>query len=427
MRFPRPGGPKADAPWIAGPRGTPRTGIGMVSGSYPPMRDGVGDYARRLFEELTRQAGAETVFVVTTVCPGSEPDPRVHRIVGKWNLPGVMRAFFLLRRLAPRAVLVEYPAHGYGRHPAIAFLPWLIRLSMPGVKIVMTVHEFPSHSVLQKLRGVFGFLMCHRLAIVVPRYREAIGRWVPWLKRRTVFIPVGATVARHAAGEEVLAALRVRHGLPSDAPVVTYFGVLRPGKGIELLMEAFARFRMAYPSARLLLIGHALDSFRRDRLVPLLGRLRLEEGVLWAGRCAEEEISAYFGLTTMCVLPFTDGFTPRRTSFMAALEHEVPIITTRPIDPFPQMAHGENALLVEPGDAEALARQMVELQGSPALQARLRSNAARLRACFSWPGIARQFLEVLEERPQESAGTRVCASQAPGGPDRSLDGEEEGP
>ncbi len=38
----------------------------MISGSYPPMKDGVGDYTQRLFSVLKRKFEEPNIFLITT-------------------------------------------------------------------------------------------------------------------------------------------------------------------------------------------------------------------------------------------------------------------------------------------------------------------------------------------------------------------------
>jgi glycosyltransferase involved in cell wall biosynthesis len=322
---------------------------------------------------------------------------QVYGIIPKWNIRGIFNALGLLRRQKPQAVIIEYPTHGYKRHVSIAFLPWLIRLFMPKVKILITVHEFPSHSILQKLRGLFGFLMCHHLAIVAPYYRECILQWSPWLKKKITHIPVGSTITRQHVDLSHSEAMRTRHNISPGTPTVIYFGVLRPSKGIEFLMEAFCMFRVAYPTGRLFMIGHAAGSYIKETLIPLQKHLQIEDSITFTGRCTELEISSLFTLASMCVLPFPDGFTPRRTSFMAALDHEIPIITTTPIDQTPHLVDRENVLLVNYGDAKRMADQMIELQSNNDLQRKLRSNTGILKKHYAWADIAGQILNTLQD------------------------------
>lgn len=103
----------------------------------------------------------------------------------------------------------------------------------------------------------------------------------------------------------------------------------------------------------------------------------------------------------MLALPYVDGVSFRRGSFMAGLAHGCPIITSTPALPLPELHHGENVYLVPPEQPEALGEAIRTLAESPQLRARLSSCAQQLSEQFTWRRIAQRtadfFLEVLTE------------------------------
>jgi glycosyltransferase involved in cell wall biosynthesis len=140
----------------------------------------------------------------------------------------------------------------------------------------------------------------------------------------------------------------------------------------------------------------------------LIDELGLSERVMWTGYTPQEEVSANLLASDICVLPYRDGASFRRGSFMAALVHGLPIITTHcarlpksgrlwksAVSPhLPRLRDGENVLLVPPDDAAALAEAIARLADSPQLRQRLRQGAKELSKAFGWDSIAEKTLEV---------------------------------
>ena len=105
--------------------------IGLISGEYPPMQGGVGDFSRELAIALA-QLGHE-VHVVT--CVGCEAKNRaiphkqhishltVHPTIPNWGWRLYGRVMSLARRLNLDVLNVQYQAAAYDLHPAINFLP----------------------------------------------------------------------------------------------------------------------------------------------------------------------------------------------------------------------------------------------------------------------------------------------------------------
>jgi glycosyltransferase involved in cell wall biosynthesis len=82
---------------------------------------------------------------------------------------------------------------------------------------------------------------------------------------------------------------------------------------------------------------------------------------------------------------------------MAALTHGMPIVTTHPRGPVPQLRDGENILLVPPQDPRALSVAITRLANDPGLRRRLGDGAQALAREFEWGRIAARTLEVFHE------------------------------
>jgi phosphatidylinositol alpha-mannosyltransferase len=75
------------------------------------------------------------------------------------------------------------------------------------------------------------------------------------------------------------------------------------------------------------------------------------------------------------------------------------------------ITHGEQGLLVERQNSEALADAMLRLLADPQLRARMRQAGQRTARGYDWPRVAAQVLEyydeVLERRDLDPAPQRV--------------------
>jgi glycosyltransferase involved in cell wall biosynthesis len=118
--------------------------------------------------------------------------------------------------------------------------------------------------------------------------------------------------------------------------------------------------------------------------------LGLTERVLWTGFTESEQVSANLTATDICVLPYRDGASFRRGSFMAALAHGLPIVSARPRVPLPALIDGQNILLVPSEDLAATATAVEHLIDAPEQRTHLGCGAFELAKLFAWDAIARQ-------------------------------------
>jgi glycosyltransferase involved in cell wall biosynthesis len=173
-----------------------------------------------------------------------------------------------------------------------------------------------------------------------------------------------------------------------DGPVVLFFGLLRPYKGIDVLLEAFRSVR----GAELWVIGNA-----RMPLAPLRELAERCDGVVrFVPRfITDPEIPAYFRRADVVVLPYRD--VEHSGVVYTALAFGVPMVLSA-VGAFPELVdeHGVGRL-VPPGDPAALAAAVRELLGDEAALAGLSAAAARAASGpFSWERIGARTLSLYE-------------------------------
>jgi glycosyltransferase involved in cell wall biosynthesis len=160
--------------------------------------------------------------------------------------------------------------------------------------------------------------------------------------------------------------------------VVLSFGLIRPYKGIDLLIEAFAE---APQDAVLLIVGRALMP-----LEPLRRRARelgISERVRFVPRYVPDaEVPAYFRRADVVVLPYREA--DQSGVLFTSLAFARPTVVTA-VGGFGEVAERGAAELVPPGDVPALAAAIVDLLGDEAARTRLEEGARRAAAGpYSW-------------------------------------------
>jgi len=389
--------------------------IGLITGEFPPMQGGVGDFTRELARALA--ALDHDVHILTSRGRGgvgqeeaNEPYT-IHRVVPGWGW-GCTRA--IRRWIAehrPDVVNVQYQAAAYAMRPAIHLLPWWLRRMANRPAVVVTYHDlkvpylFPKAGPL-RWPAVLALARWADAAIVTNEQDHLALKRYPSLAASIALIPIGSNIAVQPPAGYDRVAWRARYDVAPDDFLLAYFGFLKESKGGETLLRAL--YRLAADSSlipgtdpHLLMIGGRVsssdptDQVYLRHIESLIAQLGLSDRIHWTGYTSPEEVSANLLAADVCVLPYHDGASFRRGSFMAALAHGRPVVSTRPGVHLPELRDGENVILVPPGDADALAAAVGRLATDPALQQRLGDGATELSRQFTWDRIAVRTVDLF--------------------------------
>ena len=351
-------------------------------------------YDRALAAALAR-AGAEVELSTSRFLYGPVPEADGYRVQESFyrrsaarGLRAPARRTFKLAEHVPDMLRFRRDAEADVLHYQWLTLPGLdARLLPPLRPRVMTAHyvlpQRPSRRQLASARRAFG-----AMDAVIAHSEHGAAR----LRGEVGLDPDRVRVIHHGAFD-YLAGLEGEKPLPSElqgaeGPVILFFGLLRPYKGVDTLLEAFRRVE----GAELWIVGNP-----RMELEPLR-RLAAEAPgrVRFLSRFVEDaEIPAIFRRADLLVLPYRDA--EQSGVLYTGLAFAKPMVLSS-VGGFPEVAATGAARLVPPENPAALAAALAELAGDPDGRERL-AEAARQAAAgpYSWDAIASQTISLYKE------------------------------
>lgn len=349
---------------------------------YPPTTGGIEQHMRLLCAGLARHADVSVLVPSRSFRRTEEWIDGIEVIrapeFGRYlsaplcpTMPGE------LQRLAPDVVHLHFP------NPTgdLAYL-----LSGWRAPVVMTYHAdiAKPRPALWLYRAVFRRLERHvermivssdaylRSSLVLTRYRE-----------KCVVISFGIDPASFALRDrelEIVERLAQEHG----RPLALFLGVLRPYKGLQILLQAMTKVR-----GRLLIAGRGPH---RARLEARAHQLGVADRVTFVGEVSETQRRLLLHACDVFVLPSLDRSESFGIAQLEAMACGKPVVSSDlPTGVRVVNRHERTGLLVPPGDPDALADALNRLLGDEALRTAL-GQAARVR-------VEREFsLEVMIER-----------------------------
>lgn len=170
----------------------------------------------------------------------------------------------------------------------------------------------------------------------------------------------------------------------TEKPVVLCFGLMRPYKGIDLLLEAWR----GVEDAELWVVG-----LPKMDVGPL--RAAAPPSVRFVPRfVGDREIPAFFRRADLVVLPYRE--IDQSGVLFTALAFGTPLLLSA-VGGFPEVAASGAAELVPPGDAAALHVALTRLLADQAARERLGTAAREAAATtYSWDAIAARHVALYE-------------------------------
>lgn len=352
-------------------------------------------YDRALAAALAR-AGAEVDLLTTRFLYGPVPPAEGYRVDERFYRRSAARGLEARGRL-PFKALEHIPDMLRLRRAADADVVHYQWLTIPSLDIrllpslrprVMTAHYIlpprPSRRQVRGAHRVFG-----AMDAVVAHSEHSASR----LRAEVDLDPAKVRVIPHGAFD-YLTRLPEEKPLPeelegAEGPVILSFGLLRPYKGLENLLEAFGRLG---GDAELWVVGNPrmdVEPLRRQAA-------KLGARVRFVTRFVDEsEIPAIFRRADLVVLPYLDA--EHSGVLYTGLAFGKPLVLSA-VGGFPEVAEAGAARLVPPGDTDALAATLSELVGDEAARVELAAAATRAAAGpFSWDEAAHRTLDLYRD------------------------------
>ena len=282
---------------------------------------------------------------------------------------------------------------------------FLAQMRRRGLTLTQICHEF---ELRENHRGLFSSLTVRAYADIYKNFsaiffhakenRDKFLSLFPLVDdKKTHIVPHGNSgwLLKHFPQDHNWNALLQRYGFKQAQPVVLFFGLLAPSKGIQELVEAFALVRQS-SDAKLLIAGYPTKHFDIAELKEKIAALGLTEHVVLDPRYIPlEEVGALMGLATVAVYPYRSS--TQSGALQVAYTFGRPVVATI-VGGLPEaVEHGRSGFLVPANSPPELAEAIRKLVTNHELAKVMGEYARHLSETrFSWRRVARQMVNVYD-------------------------------
>ena len=293
----------------------------------------------------------------------------LRKVVSEFQ-PDIVHVGLFLTQLSP---LVLLALRGV---PALYFAMWYRTICPIGTKLL------PNGAICHKSAGTVCFQSgCLPLRDFVPlmiqqrllhRWKDAFRLIVAHsssLQRRLTAegIPVDEVITGFVPG-------RVQRPPLSDPPTAAFVGRLVPEKGVDTLLQAFARVLRVIPEARLEIIG---DGPARRRLTELRDELNLADAVSLLGQMPRDAVENIVTKAWVQAIP-SRWEEPFGLSAADAMMRGTAVVLSRTCGIAEWVDEGQTGLLVSSGNPEELADALMRVLGDKEFAERLGTTSREI-------------------------------------------------
>lgn len=225
---------------------------------------------------------------------------------------------------------------------------------------------------------------------------------------RLVYLPNGVDTAKFRTGDA--RSFRETHGIPGDSFLVVNVSRIDAQKNQLLLIEAFARFSLTSPEARMVIVGPETQAAYGVKLREAIVRHCLGDRVKLLQKFRNDDPQLVNAIHAADAFVLPSVHEPFGIVILEAWSAGKAVIASAVGGLKALIRDGETGLLFDPGAEGApdrLCQLLVELQSRPELRERL-ASAGRSEAlrCYDWSVIAADLERIYLEAEENAQARR---------------------
>lgn len=389
----------------------------IITCEYPPQLGGVSHYTHLVAGGLAAEGDEVHVWCpVGKEAPTPAPGVIVHSELGQMLPSDLRRAGKLLDEFpGQRRLLVQWVPHGYGYQSMnLAFCWWVWqRVMRHGDHVDLMVHEpylpftgsWKQYAAAAVHRVMTAILLRapRRVWMSIPAWEQrlrpyAFGRNVPFQ-----WLPVASNVSEDV-DRRAAASVRACYA-PNGKILLGHYGTF--GWPINNLVKPVLPSLLSRRAdIAVLLMGPNGDKFRAELLA---NHPRLSDRIHVTGALTVEESAHHLKACDLLFQPYPDGVSSRRTTFMAGLALQLPMVTTLGELSEPLWAESGAVCLTPVNDVGAMVKAIERLVDDPQERQRL---AAAGKALYEERFTLSKIISTLREPVgdvEQKSGVRKVA------------------
>ena len=385
--------------------------------TFVPRKCGLATFTEDLVE-ATAALGAGPPPWVAAITHADKPlqyDSRVRFEIKQEEQSSYVAAAKWLNTSPVDVVMIEHEYGIFGGECGAYVLTLLENLTKPALVTLHTILPKPSPEQAEIMRGLAAF--SEGLVSLAQKGRDILMSSSYGLPGEKIH------VIRHGvppAPKAKPAALKKKYDLDSRQ-VISTFGLLHPGKGIEYVLGALPKVVAKHPEVMYLVLGQTHPEVQKkygetylEALRAQAERLGLKDNVIFVNRYLDQdELMEYLALTDIYVTPYLNPEQISSGPLAYAVALGKAVVSTPYLCAEELLADGRG-MLVPFRTKEPLSEALLELVGNRALREKIETRTRKFGRTLSWSAVARKYADLMGRVAAAGADSKQAAKELKG-------------
>ena len=375
-------------------------------GTYPPKQCGIATFSMDLRNSLLINGNEIKVMAVSDNSYQYHYTDEVLFNLKQNHKQSYIRAANFLNKAPVELIIIQHEYGIYGGREGEYIMELVRLLHKPFVLITHTVLPRPS----KRQKQVLNYLCSRASAIVcmTRRSEHLLSDLYEAPPELIQVIPHGVPEFK----EQTQDSLKEKYGL-QGRDLISTFGLIGPGKGLELGIQAIAQIVKEHPQTTYLILGQTHPMLKkqegekyRHMLEDMVVKLGLEHNVVFVNKfLSDEELGEYLYMSDIYLSPYPNKDQAVSGTMAFAIGCGRAIVSTSYAYACEFLSGGRGLLAAE-ADPEELAGLMKRILTNPDLKQSLQYNALKLGKSWSWPSVGQQYTRLFEKLLAETPLTK---------------------
>ncbi|MFU0827347.1 MAG: GDP-mannose-dependent alpha-(1-6)-phosphatidylinositol monomannoside mannosyltransferase [Lachnoclostridium sp.] len=369
--------------------------------TYPPRECGLATFTEDLVRELDKVGLISNPKIVAVSNDHYEYSDRVIMELNQFDRDSYIKTADAINHSNIELLVIEHEYGIFGGESGEYILDLVNNLQIPFIVTLHTVLPNPTNKQREILK-----LLGEKCAKVVTMAKNTR----PVLEKVYNIDSSKIEVIHHGVPYRILEPrekLKEKHGL-SGRSIVSTFGLLSPGKGLEYGIEAIAEVAKEHKDILYLILGQTHPCVKkksgevyREKLMNMVDSLGIKDHVQFVNKyLTKDEIIYYLQLSDIYMTPYLGKDQAVSGTLAYAVGYGRVIVST-PYSYAVEMLSDGRGLLAEFRDAHSLAKHINYVLENPEAKKEMERKTLSVGRTMMWGNVANQYAELFIDTLEE--------------------------